>query len=155
VTSPAPVVSDTLRRQGPKILEEKILERAALNREIQELLAQSARLQDRALARRYWKAALEGAEKGTSLISGQREYGISDVPFSAPEFGDDYSCEDGLLSESFERWLEDNGGRDQDDPKARWDRLLATDPSVRGGANRASSNASSNPPPRQATGGSN
>ena len=81
-----------------------------------------------------------------------------DIPSNAAGagFGDDYLSDNESLSDSLERWMKDNGARDQNDPKAGRDKLPATDPSERGGKCRGSSNpTSSNPAGGQATGGSN
>jgi RHS repeat-associated protein len=47
------------------------------------------------------------------------------------------------LSTQFEKWLTEVGGREMTDPAAKFSELPTTDPSLRGGANRGSSNASS------------
>ena len=58
------------------------------------------------------------------------------------ELGDDYVSDNEALSASIERWLDAAGARAQDDPLADRDELPPTDPAVRGGADRGSSNAS-------------
>ncbi|MEO0423479.1 MAG: DUF4157 domain-containing protein [Pseudomonadota bacterium] len=82
-----------------------------------------------------------GSEWGDSYRSG---FSPEDIPSNAAgaHFGDDFVSDDELLSASLERWLEDVGARDQDDPLAGRSSLPATDPAVRGGTDRGSSNAS-------------
>jgi hypothetical protein len=67
-----------------------------------------------------------------------------DIPSNAAgaEFGDDYVSDDEALSEALARWLDDAGARTQGDPLADREELPESDPSVRGGSDRGSSNAS-------------
>ena len=69
-----------------------------------------------------------------------------DIPSNAAgaEFGDDYAgeVEGESLAAALQRWMRDNGARPADDPRANREALPATDPSVRGGGGRGSSNAS-------------
>lgn len=82
-----------------------------------------------------------GSEWGDDYRSG---FSPEDIPSNAAgaAFGDDYVNDDEALSDSMQRWLDENGGRTQDDPLAGWADLPETDPAVRGGEDRGSSNAS-------------
>lgn len=71
-----------------------------------------------------------------------------DVPSNAAgaEFGDDYIGNGQSLSDSLSQWGSDNGSLSQSDPSAGRNNLPATDPAVRGGEDRGSSNATSSNP---------
>ena len=83
-------------------------------------------------------------ESGDEYRSG---FSPEDIPSNSAgaEFGDDYISDNESLTDSLERWLKDNGARNQNDKEAGRDKLPATDPSVRGGKCRGSSNPTSNP----------
>ncbi|MGW5365690.1 eCIS core domain-containing protein [Actinopolymorpha pittospori] len=86
-------------------------------------------------------------EWGDSYRSG---FSPEDTPSNAAgaEFGDDYvgATEGESLSAALERWMTHAGALDASDPHAGRSALPATDPAVRGGAARGSSNASSRGP---------
>lgn len=81
------------------------------------------------------------SEWGDDYRSG---FSPEDIPSNAAgaAFGDDFVNEDEPLSDSLDRWLEDAGARTQSDPLSGRSSLPQKDPSVRGGTNRGSSNAS-------------
>ena len=70
-----------------------------------------------------------------------------DIPSNAAgaRFGDSLDSSKSLSSQ-FESWLKKVGGRDISDPKSHFNSLPSTDPSIKGGANRGSSNPSSKGP---------
>jgi hypothetical protein len=82
-------------------------------------------------------------EWGDSYRSG---FSPEDIPSNAAgaSFGDDYvgSIAGESVSAAMRRWMTDHGARVASDPAARRSALPATDPAVRGGAARGSSNAS-------------
>jgi hypothetical protein len=82
-------------------------------------------------------------EWGDSYRSG---FSPEDIPSNAAgaSFGDDYvgSVAGESVSAALRRWMTDHGARVASDPAARRSALPATDPAVRGGAARGSSNAS-------------
>jgi hypothetical protein len=67
-----------------------------------------------------------------------------DIPSNAAgaEFGDDYLSEEERVSASLQQWMADHGARGQNHPLAGRAALPATDPAVRGGGARGSSNVS-------------
>lgn len=94
----------------------------------------------------------EGLGLGNEIIQWLSEWGddyrsgfsSEDIPSNAAgaAFGDDFVNENEPLSDSLDSWLEDAGARTQSDPLSGRSSLPQTDPSVRGGTKRGSSNAS-------------
>jgi RHS repeat-associated protein len=78
----------------------------------------------------------------------QSAFSPEDLPSNAAgaEFGDDYIGKYDSAAEAFSAWLENVGGRDDNDPRADRNRLPAADPAVRGGTG-VESNSSSAPQP--------
>lgn len=81
------------------------------------------------------------AEWGDDYRSGFSSEDISSNAAGAA-FGDDYMDGSSSVSQSLDNWLNDAGARDPSDPAAGTSSLPATDPAVKGGANRGSSNIS-------------
>ena len=67
-----------------------------------------------------------------------------DIPSNAAGayFGDEFDVDCCDLAQALQRWFDEVGARNQDEPEAHWDSLPDTDPSERGGENRGGSNLS-------------
>jgi len=86
------------------------------------------------------------SEWGNDYRSGFSPEDISSNAAGAA-FGDDFLGQNGSYSTSLSNWLNTAGARNANDPLAGWANLPVSDPALRGGANRGSSNLSNSKGP--------